>query len=199
MMPHIAKITYTETAQGGDSLYYAPRKNTTTMNDLPLYQVTVPEKGKEEVTLDFMTAYYGLNVYVKGLRDYIGSYNQNPYIEVTGLPENYDFHLRLGEYTQSFSRITQSINIDGQNYAHSAFLTRYIEEENPVRIHVIRSTTQEIAHTVNLQEILRANNYYLKIGEYADINVYIEFLSDGSVEVSLKITGWNNTGVSPGY
>ncbi|MCD7914971.1 MAG: hypothetical protein LUG96_06700 [Tannerellaceae bacterium] len=52
---------------------------------------------------------------------------------------------------------------------------------------------------MNLQKILQANNYYLKIGEFTEINVYIEFLSDGSVEVSLKITGWNNTGVAPGY
>ncbi|MCD7978060.1 MAG: FimB/Mfa2 family fimbrial subunit [Tannerellaceae bacterium] len=198
MMVHSARISYTETAVGGDSLYYAPRKTSTSLNDFPLYEITVPEKGKEEVTLEFMTTYYALNVYVKGLKDYIGSYNQNPYIEVKGLPESYDFHLRLGEYNRNFTRISQTVTVEGQNYAHSSFLTRYIERENPVEICVIRSTTQEVVHSVNLQEILQASNYVLKIGVYADINVYIEFLPDGSVEVSLKITGWNNTGVSPG-
>ncbi|MCC8095184.1 MAG: FimB/Mfa2 family fimbrial subunit [Tannerellaceae bacterium] len=200
-MIHTAKITYSETSVGGDSLYYAPRRSSGSANNLDFdpYEVVIPEKGRKEVTLDFMTTYYVLNVYVKGFKDYIGNYNQTPYIQVSHLPESYNFHLNLGDYTKAFTRKSQTVNINGSDHAYTTFLTRYIENQNPVQIHVIRSTNQEVAHTVNLQEILQANNYYLKIGEFTEINVYIEFLSDGSVEVSLKITGWNNTGVAPGY
>lgn len=151
-MIHTAKITYSETSVGGDSLYYAPRRSSGSANnlDFDLYEVVIPEKGRTEVTLDFMTTYYALNVYVKGFKDYIGNYNQTPYIQVSHLPESYNFHLNLGDYIKAFTRKSQTVNINGSDHAYTTFLARYIENQNPVQIHVIRSMNQEVAHTVNL-------------------------------------------------
>ncbi|MCD7916052.1 MAG: FimB/Mfa2 family fimbrial subunit [Tannerellaceae bacterium] len=194
---HRSRLSYNST-QSGDSLYYAPRKQSSSSADLTLYQVTVPNRGIEEQTINFMTAYYTMNVYVKGFERVSDSGSQLPVIAVANLPDGYNFHLSPGEYITTLSQNSSQILYHTESVAYASFLTTHFETESPIEIRVSRSTGERV-YTVELQSLLEEYEYQLAMGVHTVIDIYIEITADGSVKVTLSIPGWESTGVNPSY
>lgn len=194
---HRGRLSYNST-QTGDSIYYAPRKQSVSSADLELYQIIVPDRGKEELTINFMTAYYTINVYVKGFEKVSGASSQNPYIEVANLPEGYNFHLSPGDYIMNLGQTGTRMLYNDVSVTYASFLTTHFDTENPIEIRISRSTGERV-YTVELKSLLKEYEYDLRMGVHTNIDVYIETEADGTVNVTMSIPGWESTGVNPGY
>jgi len=175
-----------------DPLYYAGSIATRAANLPGACYVTIPETGGWQGTAIFTAAHRQIEIYVKGYNE---TGNTLPNVELTNLPAG----LCLSNMAQlsdrsivGSRRATQSVTVQGQQYAAAHFRTFPFEDNNSITINIISPITNKPIFDVTLREAMAQ-------GINSDpivIRIVIEFKSTG---VTVTIPKWNSEDIGFGF
>lgn len=183
--------------QSSDPIMYAPRPASKTkgMEAGDVFRITVPVKGEVEETIDFVSAHTRFNVIVRGLADKGEGINSPPDIEISELPADYNFEMKVQGGTVAYRKTSEYSTSSQGPEATASFYTGNFTEQDPVTIDIYSTVDGRLLETVYLPPYLAEKNIDFSTMLERSITVLIEFLDQ--VRVTVSISSWTDQGVHP--
>lgn len=189
--------------QTSDPVMYAPRPASLGTRNLDgnkenVFRLTIPAEGEVTETTDFVSAHTQFNVIVRGLSDMSGGTNVAPKIEITELPAGYTFEMKARGGTETYQKSSEYVAGSKGPEARALFYSGNFEEKDPVTVKLFSGVDGRLLKDVNLSQYLIANLVDFSTMLERLITVLIEF-EGGEAKVTVSVSAWTGTGVSPGW
>ena len=180
--------------ESGSQLYYSPAKEVgdtaVPSADYTIYRIVVPGGTVTEKTMEFVRAHRSVHVYVKNFK-----YAEMPVIELTNMPQSYNFLLETLASRKNYQRVSGLVNTpDGEMYLAS-FHTPIAKFAPDMDVKVRKNPDLTVVGTLNLKDWVDSNIHTIE--DINEISLIVEFGLDGSVAIS--IPNWSNEDVDPDW
>lgn len=177
---------------GGDPVFYAPKKGVSSGTELALYEVNVLPDRSTVKLLDFVKAHRTINVWIYGYEESGLGETIQPTVNAEKLCNMYDFYFAALNSYRDYTKQTHVEKRSGEDYDLSTFYSALGEIVSESDIDVNRTSDNELVYSLNLKQFVKDNN----ITDTSQIDVLITFAGD--MNITVTVPQWTNKPVQPG-
>ena len=181
--------------QSGDNLYYAPDKETGPVlpddPDLTIYEVNVGVGEETHKQLSFIRANRRLSIYIRNFKGIA-----KPTIQLSSIPDRYDYYLRTYETRKDYSRTTGTVkyNVTDELMEFADFRAPIADFDASMVVKLIDNDTNAvIKKTVNIKKFVEDNVHL--ITDMNELSMVLTINLDASISIALP--DWKNNDVKP--
>lgn len=185
--------------QSSDPVMYAPRPSSFTkaLEEGDAFYLTVPDKGEVRDTIDFVSAHTEFKVIVRGLTDMNRETNVAPDIEIAGLPVRYNFEMGVQDGTEAYKKTSGYTTTSKGPEARAHFYSGNFTEQDPITVKLFSGVDGRLLKEAYLPEYLAANQIDFSTMLERSISIVIEFIEGNEVKITVSVSPWGSSGVSP--
>ena len=184
------------TSENGDPLFYGPRLSN--IDNPDVFKITVSSSGKMTTeTIDFGAAHNIIEVSVKGFIDNVsGTTTILPIVELTNIPQGYNFAMQPLTGTMSYSRRAGAATVSGTQIGLAEFNVPQFKNDNQIMILIKNPSDNTIAYHMSLKDFLAKNGITVSPTELNTIRISIEFINS---QIKVTVPNWGITEVQPEF